>query len=118
MPREVLALVPTAAEKHFLSKRRATIRCPSSIPMLLVEMAGRFRCVVRLKGGDPFLFGRGGEEAAYLERHDVPVEVLPGVTAGIAAPAYVGIPVTHRSPARWLLPWAFRAHLRCVHRLT
>ena len=60
-------------------------------------MAQKHRCVVRLKGGDPFLFGRGGEEAAYLAKRDIPVQVVPGVTAGIAAPAYAGIPVTHRS---------------------
>ena len=63
---------------------------------LLAELAGRHRTVVRLKGGDPFLFGRGGEEAAHLARQGIPVEVVPGVTAGIAAPAYAGIPVTHR----------------------
>ena len=59
-------------------------------------MARRHSCVVRLKGGDPFLFGRGAEEVAYLERHGILVEVVPGITAGIAVPAYVGIPVTHR----------------------
>ena len=59
-------------------------------------MAKSYSCVVRLKGGDPFLFGRGAEEASYLERHGVVVEVVPGVTSGIAVPAYVGIPVTHR----------------------
>jgi uroporphyrin-III C-methyltransferase len=63
---------------------------------VLVDMAKRHECVVRLKGGDPFLFGRGGEEAAYLAARNIPVEVVPGVTAGIAAPAYAGIPVTHR----------------------
>jgi uroporphyrin-III C-methyltransferase len=97
VPREVLALVPEAAERHFVGKRRGHHSVPQpSTNAVLVELAGRHRCVVRLKGGDPFLFGRGGEEAAHLARHGVPVEVVPGVTAGIAAPAYLGIPVTHR----------------------
>jgi len=97
VPLEVLALVPEGAEKHFVGKRRGHHSVPQpSTNAVLVELAGRCRCVVRLKGGDPFLFGRGGEEAAHLARHGVPVEVVPGVTAGIAAPAYAGIPVTHR----------------------
>ena len=97
VPREVLALVPQTAEMHFVGKRRGHHSVPQpSTNAVLVQLAARCRCVVRLKGGDPFLFGRGGEEAAHLARHGVPVEVVPGVTAGIAAPAYVGIPVTHR----------------------
>ena len=66
------------------------------IHTLLVNKAMEGKTVTRLKGGDPFVFGRGGEEAEVLAKHGIPYEVVPGVTAGIAASAYAGIPVTHR----------------------
>lgn len=67
------------------------------INRLLVEHALRGKMVVRLKGGDPCMFGRAGEEAGYCAGHNIPFEIVPGVTAGIAAAAYAGIPLTHRS---------------------
>ncbi|MFD2169803.1 uroporphyrinogen-III C-methyltransferase [Tumebacillus lipolyticus] len=83
-----LIFVGKLPDRHLLQQEE--------INALLVEKAQAGKVVTRLKGGDPFVFGRGGEEALELSRHKIPFEVVPGITAGIAAPAYAGIPVTHR----------------------
>jgi uroporphyrinogen III methyltransferase / synthase len=70
-----------------------------TINRLLIEKARKGRTVVRLKGGDPYVFGRGGEEAEALAKHGIPFEVVPGVSSAIAVPAYAGIPVTCRGVA-------------------
>src|SRR6185369_6857598 len=73
------------------------------ITTLLVDLAHRHRCVVRLKGGDPYVFGRGGEEALGLQEAGIPFAVVPGITSAVAAPALAGVPVTHRGLASGFL---------------
>jgi len=96
----LLALAPRA-ELVYAGKQAGRHSLPQGdINALLHTLAGRHAHIVRLKGGDPFVFGRGGEEALALAAAGIPFEVVPGVTSGIAVPAYAGIPVTHRGLAR------------------
>ena len=93
----VLTLIPDRAEKINVGKRAGNHRMTQEqINLTLLEQAQAGKRVVRLKGGDPFLFGRGGEELELLVENDVPYEIVPGVTSAFAVPAYNGIPVTHR----------------------
>ncbi len=93
----ILAMIPPQAERINAGKRRGRhSKLQSETTQLLIEKAQTHAVVVRLKGGDPFVFGRGGEEMEDLVKAGIPVEVVPGITSGIAAPAYAGIPVTHR----------------------
>jgi len=93
----ILDLVDPEAELHFVGKRKGKhFAEQEDINEVLVELAGRHEVVVRIKGGDPYLFGRGAEEQEHLVDAGVPAEVVPGVTSAIAVPAYAGIPLTHR----------------------
>ena len=94
---EILNIINPQAEKINAGKRKGRHSLPQAeTTELLRAKAETNAIVVRLKGGDPFVFGRGGEEMADLVQAGVGVEVVPGITSGIAAPAYAGIPVTHR----------------------
>lgn len=91
---------PPEAERIYAGKRvESKALSQSEIQSLMAQKAKEGKVVVRLKGGDPFIFGRGGEEGEYLKDHGVPFEVVPGVSSAIAVPAYAGIPLTHRDYA-------------------
>ena len=96
----LLDLAPDPARRVFVGKERdRQAMSQSEINQFLVDEGKEGNVVVRLKGGDPFVFGRGGEEALALAQNGVPFEVVPGVTSAVAAPAYAGIPLTHRGLA-------------------
>lgn len=100
IPDAILALIPSHVEKIYAGK---AAKChhltQDEINTLLVTKAQEHKIVVRLKGGDPFIFGRGGEEMFYLMEHGINFEIVPGITAADGCSAYAGIPLTHRGIA-------------------
>lgn len=96
----ILNLAPEKAEKIYVGKRTGKHEVPQDkITGLIIEKAQMGGKIVRLKGGDPFIFGRGGEEAEALVEKGIQFEVVPGVSSAVVAPAYAGIPLTHRDYA-------------------
>ena len=97
----IIALIPAATQRIYVGKQSGKHTLDQeAINALLLDLAQTHHTVVRLKGGDPYIFGRGSEEAQHLTRHGTAFEVVPGITAASACSAYSGIPLTHRGMAR------------------
>lgn len=94
---EIISLIPNEKECIYVGKRSGNHVVPQEeINWILLEQAQAGKKVLRLKGGDPFVFGRGGEELELLTEHGIPYEIVPGITSAVAVAAYAGIPITHR----------------------
>ena len=97
IPLEVIKEAGQNCQIFYVGKRAGFHSVPQSkTNLLILKLAKKGKTVVRLKGGDPFVFSRGGEEVSFLEKNGISVEIVPGITSGIAAPSNFGIPLTHR----------------------
>lgn len=97
---EIIELIPAGVAKIYVGKATGRHSLPQDeINALLLNLAQGHRNIVRLKGGDPFIFGRGSEEAVVLAQHNIKFEIIPGITSAMACAAYAGIPLTHRGLA-------------------
>ncbi len=100
IPKEILEEVNSECEIFYVGKRAGCKSyLQSDINKLLLKLSNEGKDIVRLKGGDPFVFSRGGEEVSFLEENGISFEIVPGITSGIAASSYFGIPLTHRNGA-------------------
>jgi uroporphyrinogen III methyltransferase/synthase len=104
IPDELLVTLPIEVDRRYVGKQAGRHSLPQEeINDLLVRLASQGKRVVRLKGGDPFVFGRGAEEARYLKDHGIPYEIVPGITSGVAALSFSGIPCTDRDEASYVM---------------
>ena len=95
--KKIISMIPKKAEKVYVGRAVGDdTKHQDSTNDLMVKYAKKKKSVVRLKGGDPIIFGRGGEEAEFLKEHKVKYEIVPGITSGIGSATYAGIPLTHR----------------------
>ena len=95
--KKIVAMIPKRAEKMYVGRDVGDdYKHQDTTNDMMVKFAKKNKIVVRLKGGDPFIFGRGGEEAEFLRKHKVKYEIIPGITSGIGSAEYSGIPLTHR----------------------
>ena len=98
--KKIVAMIPKRAEKMYVGRDVGDdYKHQDTTNEMMVKFAKKNKVVVRLKGGDPFIFGRGGEEAEFLRKHKVKYEIIPGITSGIGSAEYSGIPLTHREYA-------------------